>query len=275
MVARKNQRGSFECVLCDMNTQEDFLGADAVCQICNPSSLTSAARRVVAWAKWNSVPVISSIDSHRGEERTHDGFPSHCVDGTEGQRKLSWSLFGSRVMVEGDCMLSVPLNLFSSYQQVIFRKRTHDLLCNPKADRFITQLDAQEYILFGVGIEYSMNALAMGLLARNKRVTIVSDCCGYWSESEADLALRRVHTKGASLTSVDELLQRRLDSQFRYPLRSRNRGVGCVQWNGYEYVASNGNGSGQSNGKTVRNGTSRTNGNGHLRENGNGTNAHS
>ena len=225
MVGQYNGR-SLECVLLDLNTQADFLDAGAACLVRDSSQLLRAIRRVVAWAKWHHVPVISSIDSHRESESTHDGFPRHCIDGTPGQQKLPCTLFGANIRVEGDNTLSVPLNLFSQHQQVIFRKRSHDLFGNPKADRFLTQLPTDEFILFGVGVEYSMKALALGLLARNKRVTVITDCCGYWSGPLADLSLRQMWAKGATPITVEQLLARRVKRRIRYPLHNGQKPEG-------------------------------------------------
>ena len=237
MVGHENGR-AWPCVLVDLNTQRDFLDPVARCRIRNGRELVPAVRRVVAWAKWNHVPVVSSVDCHRDGESTHDGFPRHCIDGTSGQRKVPLTLFGARIRIEGDSTLAVPLDLFDEYQQVIFRKRTHDLFGNPKADRFLTQLRTEEFVLFGVGLEFSIEALALGLLARNRKVTVVGDCCGYWSDSEADLALRRMHAKGVDLVSVEQLLHRRLRRLIRYPLHGNG-------WNGRQ----NGNGSPEGDGR--------------------------
>jgi len=226
MVGHENGR-VWECVLIDLNTQRDFLDPLAKCLVRNGRELIPAVRRVIAWAKWNHVPVVSAMDCHRDGESAHDGFPRHCIDGTAGQRKIPVTLFGSHIRIEADCTLATPLDLFNKYQQVIFHKRTHDLFANPKADRFLTQLRAEEFVLFGVGLEFSVEALALGLLARNRRVTVVADCCGYWNASEADLALRRMHAKGADLVTVEQLLHRRLRRRIRYPLHgngSANRG---------------------------------------------------
>jgi nicotinamidase-related amidase len=147
-----------------------------------------------------------------------DGSPRHCVDGTSGQRKLVCTLFGCSIRIEGDNTLSVPIDLFSSYQQVIFRQRTHDLFGNPKADRFLTQLATRQFIIYGIASETSVKALALGLLARNRKVAVVADACGYWSRSESDLALRQVEAKGAEILTVEKLLARKLARRFRYPL---------------------------------------------------------
>jgi hypothetical protein len=109
-----------------------------------------------------------------------------------------------------DNTLCCPCDLFKRYQQVIFRKRTDDLLSNPKADCFLNLLKTDEFILFGVGLESSVKALALALRARGRRTRIVVDACGYWNKSAADLALRQVVAKGVELITVRELLNRKL-----------------------------------------------------------------
>jgi len=59
-------------------------------------------------------------------------------------------------------------------------------LSNPKADRFLTHWRPEEYIIVGVGLERAIRGLALGLLARHKTVTVVTDACGYWSSGDAD-----------------------------------------------------------------------------------------
>ncbi|MGB2985398.1 MAG: isochorismatase family protein [Phycisphaerae bacterium] len=146
-----------------------------------------------------------------------------CVDDSAGQRKIDFTILSRFAQVEADNTLSCPIDLFRKYQQVIFRKRTDDLLSNPKADRFLTQLPATEFILFGIGVEGSVKALALALLAREKRVTIVVDACGYWSKATADLAMRQIKAKGGRTITVNELLKRKLDRRRRYPLERRSR----------------------------------------------------
>jgi len=176
---------------------------------------------VIAWTKRNSVPIVSSIESHRPFELSDSGYPIHCVDGSDGQDKLDFTIFPLHARVESDNTLSVPIDLFGRYQQVIFRKRTDDLLGNPKADRLLSYLPVREYILFGTGIECSVKALALALLTRGKQVSVVVDACGFWNRATADLALRQIAAKGAKLVTVCELLSRKLDRRFRYRVTVR------------------------------------------------------
>ena len=204
-----------ECVVIDLNTQVEFCGESGAFLVSNRDQLVPALRRVVAWAKRNCVPVVSAIASCRARDVAKDPQSPCCIDGTAGQRKLDFTLFGRCTSIEFDNTLALPENLFNKYQQVIFRKREDDLMGNPKADRFLTQLDAREYILFGNGLEDSVKALALSLFAREKSVTVVVDACGYWHMGTAEFALRQLAAKRINLITVDELLRRKLSRERR------------------------------------------------------------
>ena len=208
------------CVLVDVNTQRDFLDPDGACPVVNHGALIAAIRRMVAWVKRNQVPVISAVDSHRPGEVRVAAMPLHCIDGSRGQEKIDCTLLGSYVKVESDSTLSIPTDLFRWRQQVIFRKRSADFFVNPKADRFLSQLRAGEYIVYGLSLERSVKAIALGLLARNNKVSVVSEACGYWSRAEAELTVRQMAAKGVDIITVDELLSRKLPRLVRYPSTS-------------------------------------------------------
>jgi nicotinamidase-related amidase len=228
MCALKKGR-EFECVLVDVNTQHDFCDPCGAFPVANIPELIPALRRVVAWAKRNHLPLVSSLESHRPLELSDSGTPIHCVDGSCGQRKLSFTLFPARTNIEVDNTFAVPFDLFQRWQQVIFRKRSDDLLLNPKADRLLTQLPVREYLVFGTGLEGSVKAIALALMARGKRVGVVVDACGYWSRGTADLALRQLTAKGAQLVTTAELAVRRVDRQFRYPIHRNGHANGGVK----------------------------------------------
>lgn len=251
MLGRRNGR-SYECVIIDLNTQRDFCDPNGLYPVANLEQLVPALRHVVEWAGQNEAPVISSLESHRQWELPRGGLPLLCcIDGTVGQRKVEFTLFANRVCVEADNTLAVPFDLFSDCQQVIFRKRTEDLLANPKADRFLTHLAVDEYLILGNCLESAVKAVTLGLLARNKRVTVVLDACGYWDLATADLAVRQISAKGARILNVEDLVKRTLERRYR-----------CTAYEAY------GNGNGHANGNGNGNGNGKANGNGHTKQNG-------
>lgn len=220
MIARRNCR-AFECVVLDINTQWDFCDPKGAFPVTHLRELIPQFRHVIAWTKRNYVPIVSSIEAHRPFELSDSGYPIHCVDGSDGQHKLDFTILPLHAWVEVDNTLSIPMDLFGRYQQVIFSKRTDDLLDNPKADRLLSNLPVREYLLFGTGVECSVKALALALLTRGKQVSVVVDACGYWNRATADLALRQVSAKGARLVTVCDLLSRKLDRRYRYRVAVR------------------------------------------------------
>ncbi|MEP0841912.1 MAG: isochorismatase family protein [Phycisphaerae bacterium] len=194
-------------VLIDVCTQRDYLGNKAILQVSNRDPLIENLRKVFAWTQAAGVGVVSLVESHRPTEMLA-GFPLHCIDGTAGQEKLPFTLLDPRVLVEADNSLSLPPDLCEKHRQIIFRKRSRDVLGNPKADRFLTQLPVEEMLIVGVGLERAIKGLALGLLSRHQPVTVVLDACGYWSSADADLSSRQLAAKGIKLMTVEELLVR-------------------------------------------------------------------
>jgi len=183
-------------VLVDLNTQCDFLLPKGALPVWNRKDILPNIRRLMSWARTSRVPVISSLEAHRpGESRK--GLPPHCVDRTNGQKKLPFTLLPRRLLLMGDNTVDVPFQIFRRFQQVIFTKRDRDFLNNPKADRLVNNIDVNHMIVFGVVTEYCVKAAVLGLITRRHRVVVVSDACGCWSSSDHDLSLRQMDAKGA------------------------------------------------------------------------------
>ena len=87
-------------VLIDMNTQHDFLDPRGAIPVMNREALLRSLRKIFALSRTYHLPIVSAVDSHREDESPHDGFPRHCVEGTTGERKLSFTLLQKRLFVE-------------------------------------------------------------------------------------------------------------------------------------------------------------------------------
>lgn len=207
-------------VLIDVCTQRDYLDCGAILQVSNRDQLISNLQRVFSWAEAAGVGVASSVESHRPTEMLA-GFPLHCIDGTPGQQKLPFTLLEPRVLVEADNYLSLPPDLCGTYRQLVFRKRSRDVLGNPKTERFLTLLPPEEMLICGVGLERAIKVLALGLLARHRSVTVIVDACGYWSAADADLSTRQLGAKSIKLITTEELLAQPIAPVRRQRTRAR------------------------------------------------------
>jgi nicotinamidase-related amidase len=70
----------------------------------------------------------------------------------------------------------------------------------------LSELRASEFVLIGGTMEGAVKATALGLLARRKNVTILTDAVGSRDKAAAQVALRKVEAKGAKLAETKAML---------------------------------------------------------------------
>lgn len=212
-VAMTMRRPACSRVLIDLNTQCDFLLPGGALPVSNRDIILPRIRALMAWCRKDDVPVVSSLEAHRASEHSR-GLPPVCVDRTRGQRKVPFTLMPRRLFVQGDNTFDLPADPFSKYQQIIFTKRHSDFLSNPKADRLVNALRPAYWIIMGVATTHAVKSIALGLLARSQRVVVIRDCCGHWSQSDAEHSLRQMDAKGALIVDCDELTSGYVEAQL-------------------------------------------------------------
>ncbi len=196
-------RGRRKQVLIDIDTQKDFLLAEGKACIRNHRRILAHIRRVMAWARHNSIPVISTAEVY--PDNNGDSAMSYCIDGTEGQKKIPYTLIHNRISFAADGNTDLPRDMLRRYGQVILHKRCVDPFEEPRIDRLLSEVRASEFIIVGSSIEGAVKVTALGLLQRGKNVTVVIDAIGAHDKKEANLALRKMETKGAKLIETKKL----------------------------------------------------------------------
>ncbi len=192
----------YRYLLIDIDTQRDFLltGGDACVR--NHRRISASIRRVMAWARREDIQIISINGVHGNNS---SGNNDYCLDGTDGQKKIRYTLLSNRASFPADDSDFVPVNLFQKHRQVILHRRCIDPFDEPKIERLLSEVQADEFILIGVGAEDAVKATALGLLQRGKSVKVVVDALGSHNVREAKLALRKMKTKGAKLIATKSL----------------------------------------------------------------------
>ena len=190
-------------ILLDIDTQKDFLLAGGKACIRNHRRVLAHIRRVMAWARYQHVPIISTAEVY--PNGNGDDAAGYCVDGTEGQKKVHYTLLADRASFAADGNTDLPRDMFRRYRQVILHKRCVDPFDEPRIDRLLSELRAGEFILVGTSLEGAVKMTALGLLQRGKNVTIVVDAVGTHDKKEAELTLRKMETKGAKLIETRKL----------------------------------------------------------------------
>jgi nicotinamidase-related amidase len=190
-------------ILVDIDTQKDFLLADGKACIRNHRRVLAHIRRVMAWARSQHIPIISTAEVY--PSNNGDDAARHCIDGTEGQKKVRYTLLGDRVTFAADGNTDLPRDMLRRHRQVILHKRCVDPFDEPRIDRLLSELRAGEFILVGTSLEGAVKMTALGLLQRGKKVTVVVDAVGTHNKKEANLTLRKMETKGARLIETKKL----------------------------------------------------------------------
>ena len=191
-------------VLVDIDTQIDLLkyynGTE-------PETMLRHLRRLIAWARINKFPVISTSLAVPPDlsDPSAKHYPPFCIEGTRGQSKIGYTLLPKHIYFEANSSTDLPENLLYNYQQVIFEKRNLDTFLQPRADRLLTGFLADEFIVFGTGTETAIHKTVLGLLSRGKNVSVVTDAINGDTPVGCQLSLRKMAAKGAVLKITEEI----------------------------------------------------------------------
>ena len=190
-------------LLIDVDTQKDFLLPTGRACVRNQAEVLANIRRVIAWARRENVSVISTAEVYPNNNGCSE--MSYCLDGTDGQKKVPCTLLIDRVSFPADNKNALPADLLLAYRQVILHKRCIDPFDEPRIERLLSEVEADEFILIGAGTEDAVRATAMGLLHRGRKVRIIVDALGSHNTREAKLALRKMEAKGAILIMTNNV----------------------------------------------------------------------
>jgi nicotinamidase-related amidase len=191
-------------ILVDVNTQRDFLLAEGSACIRNHRRVLAHIRRIMAWARGSNIPIISIAEVY--PDTGSEFGPGYCIDGTEGQKKIRYTLLSNRISFPADGSTDFPRDILRRYRQIVLHKRSLDPFKEPRIDRLLSEVRANEFVLLGACAEGAVMETALGLLQREKRVNVVVDAVGSHNGKEGRLAIRKMEAKGAKLIETKKLV---------------------------------------------------------------------
>lgn len=194
-------------ILLDIETQRDFFVQGGSCY--DSTRSTAAAKNIYKlfdWARKYKVPVMSTVLRVRPNERGPIADVPHCVEGTDGEKKLSRTVLPSRINLGLRNTTDLPRDLFETYQQVIFEKRNTDLLAHARAERLLTEMEHATFVICGAGVARPIFEAAIGLRNRGFGVVLATDAVYAPDEKAADMAWRRMEAKGVVLAPTSEIV---------------------------------------------------------------------
>jgi len=194
-------------ILLDIGTQKDFFLAHGNACINGHRKALRNIRRMMAWARSNRVTVISTCEVY-AKNNNGGSTAGYCVDGTDGQKKIRYTVVPDRVVFAADGSNDLPEDLVCRHRQIILNSRCSDPFDEPRIERLLSEVAADEFIVIGADGERAVLATVLGLLQRGKRVKVVTDAIGVRDEGEAKMAFRKIKAKGAKLVETRQIAGR-------------------------------------------------------------------
>jgi nicotinamidase-related amidase len=191
-------------ILVDVDIQQDMFLADGKVCVRNHRRVLANIRRVMAWARRQRIRQISLALLHDPSRYGSNG--DFCVAGTEGVRKIHYTLRDRHADFGDDAGTDLPRQLLTDYNQVILYRHTEDPFEQPRIDRLFSETRATEFIVIGSLAEGAVRLLVLGLLVRKRAVTLITDALGNRDKAAAEVALRQMQAKGAKLIDSKNLL---------------------------------------------------------------------
>ncbi len=191
-------------IIVDVDTQKHFFLHNGPMCVRDHQSVLVNIQKIMAWAHSMHLHIVSTVQVCTSNTIYCNSYAA----GGFSMRKLKCTLCSRRIRFDAVDCTDVPRGVLKRYDQVILHKRSFDPFEEPRADRVLTELTADEFILVGAPAEGAVKATALGLLARGKNVTVAVDATGGLNGAAAKDALRRIRAKGARLVTTDLLVER-------------------------------------------------------------------
>lgn len=189
----------------DIDTQRDFMLPGGALYVPGAERIIPRLRKLFDFARKHGITILSSVDAHAPDDPEFEHFPPHCIQGTEGQRKLDETLLPRPVTLENRLVDRNLLELVQKHQQVIVQKQALDVFTNPVTERLLRALP-QRAVVFGVTTEYCVKHACAGLRRLGARTVLVTDAVCALAPASGNGALAEMQDAGVEFTTAEKLL---------------------------------------------------------------------
>jgi nicotinamidase/pyrazinamidase len=204
--AAEDEMVSRDFVFWEVDVQADFMLPGGKLYVPGAEKLLPNIRKLTDAARHNEVFLVSHGCFHPAGDPEFQQFPPHCLKGTPGAEFVPEALTGNFARVENRATDKLPDDL-SKVQQIVLEKQTLDIFQTHHADALVERLgDKPEFVVFGVVTEYCVSCAAKGLLARNRRVAIVTDAIETLDPQVGAKTISDLKTLGARVVTTEEAL---------------------------------------------------------------------
>jgi nicotinamidase/pyrazinamidase len=189
----------------DVDTQRDFMLPTGALYVPGAERIIPKLRRLFDFARKNEITILSSADAHPANDPEFQQFPPHCVQGSEGQRKLDETLLPRPLILQNKPVDRNLMEAVRKHQQIIVEKQTLDVFLNPVAERLLRVLPPRA-IVFGVTTEYCVKLACLGLRRLGVHTAVVGDATGALAPKTEKEAIEEMRLAGVEFIALETLL---------------------------------------------------------------------
>lgn len=189
-------------IVVDIDTQRYFFLNNGKICVHNHHQVLANIRRVMAWTRMKKIQMISTVQVYTDRNR----YSNSLIANNGGQKKIDYTLRKRHASFDATDSTDLSPRILEEYEQVILLKRCFDPFREPRVDRILSELEADEFILIGAPTEGAVKATALGLLNRRKNVTVLTDAVGSYDRVAGEVTLRLLWERGAKLIDIRTFL---------------------------------------------------------------------
>jgi nicotinamidase/pyrazinamidase len=192
-------------VFFDVDTQLDFLYPAGALSVPEGEALAGPISELTQFAVSNGIPIVSTVDAHTEDDPEFQAWPPHCVVGTLGQAKASFTRVDNPVVLPNAFPGQQLLRDAVAAKQVILQKQNIDCFTSVALQPLLSELGAERYVVYGVVAEVCVAKAVFGLLKTGKRVELVLDGTKPLDASAMQDLLTDFQAEGGIVTDVAQV----------------------------------------------------------------------
>jgi nicotinamidase/pyrazinamidase len=189
----------------DVDTQRDFMIPGGALYVPGAERMIPKLRRLFDFARKNDISILSTSDAHVPNDPEFQQFPPHCVQGTEGQRKLDDTLLARPLIFQNKPVDRNLLDAVRKHQQVIVEKQSINVFSNPVLERLLRVMPPHA-IVFGVTTEYCVRSACLGIRRMGVPVALVTDAIRALAPKTEKEALEEMRGAGVEFITLETLI---------------------------------------------------------------------
>lgn len=202
----------------DVDTQADFMKADGKLYVPGSEEIIPTLKRLTDYAHGKGIRIIASADDHvPGHRELSDTpdfvetFPSHCMRGTPGQKKIPETGLRNPMVIEPEHQdpAAVAAAAQAHPGDILFHKHWFDVFTNPNVLPVVRALDPAAIVIYGVALDVCDKYAVEGLVQHrpHTRLYFVTDAARAIKPEVGEHLLKAWAEEGVRMVKAEEILE--------------------------------------------------------------------